>query len=317
MRLFRGLSNVPDNFTGCVASIGNFDGLHLGHQRILQELKRAAVEDGLPSLVILFEPQPKEFFAPQAAPARLANFREKFQDLKEAGIEYLLVLPFNQNLRSMSADGFIHDILINRLRIRHLIVGDDFRFGADRSGDFGLLRQAGEADGFTVERSQTFTVGDDRSSSTRVREELAQGQMVKAAELLGRPYSMRGRVAYGRQLGRTLDTPTANVLVKRLHLATTGVFAVQVTHVESGEEYNGVANLGVKPTVTETPEPSLEVHLFGFSGDIYGQHLHVKLLHKIRDEKKFNHIDELRDAIAADKQAAKIYFAARPDAFRF
>lgn len=317
MRLFRGLQNVPENFQGCVASIGNFDGLHLGHQRILQELIKAAQKVSLPSLVILFEPQPKEFFAPQAAPARLANFREKFQDLKNAGIDCLLVLPFNHTLRSMSADGFIRDILIERLRISHLIVGDDFRFGADRSGDFQLLRRAGDAHGFSVERSQTFTVGDDRSSSTRVREELAQGQMTNAADLLGRPYSMSGRVAYGRQLGRKLDTPTANVLVKRLHLAMTGVFAVQVTHNETGEEYIGVANLGVKPTVTDVPEPSLEVHLFGFSGNLYGQHLHVKLLHKIRDEQKFNTIDELRDAIASDKQAAKTYFASRPDAFRF
>ena len=317
MRLIRGLHNVPEDFAGCVATIGNFDGLHLGHQTILASLREAGVAEGKPTLVMLFEPQPKEFFAPDSAPPRLANFREKFLDLRDAGIDYLLCLPFNEALRSMTADAFIQTILVDALKVKHLIVGDDFRFGCDRSGDYQSLVEAGRKTGFLVEDTPTHLVDNERVSSTRVREVISRGDLMTTAALLGRPYRMCGRVAYGRQLGRTLDTPTANVLIKRRHLPLTGVFAVHATLEENGEEYIGVANLGIKPTVAGTPEPSLEVHLFGFQGDIYGRHLSVELLHRIRDEKKFAGLDELRAAINADKTAAQQYFAARPDSFRF
>lgn len=317
MRLIRGLRNVPEDFAGCVATIGNFDGLHLGHQNILASLRAAGEAERRPTLVMLFEPQPKEFFAPDSAPARLANFREKFLDLREAGVDYLLCLPFNEALRSMTANDFIQQILVDALKVKHLIVGDDFRFGCDRSGDYAALQAAGEHSGFIVEDTPTHLIDGERVSSTRVRDVLSQGDLVAAASLLGRPYRMSGRVAYGRQLGRTLDTPTANVLIKRRHLPMSGVFAVHVNVDSTGDEYVGVANLGVKPTIAGTPEPSLEVHLFGFKGNLYGQHLEVELLHRIRDEKKFSGLDELRAAINADKVAAQQYFAARPDSFRF
>lgn len=321
MRLIRGLHNLnaslPAEFDGCVATIGNFDGLHLGHRRILESLQKEAAQHQKPTLVLMFEPQPKEYFAPGAAPPRLASFRDKYQDLKDFGIDYLLCLSFNESLRSMSAAQFIQRILIDGIQVRHLIVGDDFRFGCDRSGDYEALKLAGEASGFDVTDTPTHEIGDERVSSTRVRQALASDNLARAAALLGRPYQISGRVAYGRQLGRTLDTPTANVMVKRSQLPMKGVFAVHISNAETGEEHIGVANLGVKPTISGTPEPSLEVHVFGFDGNLYGQHLNVSFMHKIRDEMKFDGLDALKAAIDSDKQAARAYFASRPDSFRF
>src|SRR5690606_23464317 len=311
MRLLRGLHNIPADFRGCAATIGNFDGLHLGHQAILRALKEVAAAQGVPTLVMLFEPQPKEFFAPQAAPARLANLREKLQDLASHHVDYVLCLPFNQALRSMPAQAFIEQILLQALRVKHLIVGDDFRFGCDRSGDYRALAAAGHQHGFQVQDSPTLELDNERVSSTRVRTELAANNLSRVAHLLGRPYRMSGRVAFGRQLGRQLDTPTANVMVNRRQLPLTGVFAVQVTEEETRRRFSGVANCGIKPTVAGVPEPSLEVHLFDFSGNLYHRHLTVEFVHKLRDEQKFAGLAELQQAIAADKQAARQYFAAR------
>lgn len=311
MRLLRGLHNIPADFRGCAATIGNFDGLHLGHQAILRALKEVAAAQGVPTLVMLFEPQPKEFFAPQVAPARLANLREKLQDLASHGVDYVLCLPFNQTLRSMPAQAFIEQILLQALRVKHLIVGDDFRFGCDRSGDYRALAAAGQQHGFQVQDSPTLELDSERVSSTRVRTELAANNLSRVAHLLGRPYRMSGRVAFGRQLGRQLDTPTANVMVNRRQLPLSGVFAVQVTEEESGRRFTGVANCGIKPTVAGVPEPSLEVHLFDFSGNLYHRHLTVEFVHKLREEQKFAGLAELQHAIAADKQAARQYFAAR------
>ncbi|MAD46171.1 MAG: bifunctional riboflavin kinase/FMN adenylyltransferase [Oceanospirillaceae bacterium] len=313
MRLLRGLHNIPAEFKGCAATIGTFDGLHLGHQRIIHSLKAVSERRGVPTLVMLFEPQPKEFFAPDAAPARLANLREKLQDLKAQQVDYVLCLPFNQALRSMSADAFIQDILISALGIKHLIVGDDFRFGCDRRGDYQLLREAGDKYGFEVQDTPTHELDAERISSTRIRTELAANNLVRAAHMLDRSYRMSGRVAYGRQLGRLLDTPTANVMVHRKKLPMTGVYAVHATVEESGEKYQGVANIGVKPTVTGDAKPSLEVHLFDFDGSLYHRHLTVEFAHKIREEKKFDGIDALRAAIENDKQAARQYFSALND----
>ncbi len=320
MRLVRGLYNLPSGFAGCVATIGNFDGVHLGHQALLRSLQQKASEHSLPTLVLLFEPQPKEFFAPEHAPARLASLRDKLRDLRGGpqypGVDYVLCLPFNQSLRSMSADEFIDQILVDALKIRHLIVGDDFRFGCDRRGDYQALQQAGLQHGFDVEDTPTLEFDNERISSTRVRSELASNNLARVGRLLGRPYRLSGRVGYGRQLGRTLGAPTANVLIRRAKLPLTGVFAVQVCDEDSGEEYLGVANIGYKPTVAGEPEPSLEVHLFACKENLYGHHLTVGLLHKIRDEKKFNGLDALKQAIEADFNAAKHYFAAMPGAFR-
>jgi len=310
MRLLRGLHNIPADFKGCAATIGTFDGLHLGHKRIIHSLKAVSETYGVPTLVMLFEPQPKEFFSPDKAPARLANLREKLQDLQAHGVDYVLCLPFNQSLRSMSADAFIQEILVKALSIRHLIVGDDFRFGCDRSGDYQLLREAGEKYGFEVQDTPTHELDAERISSTRIRTELAANNLPRAVHMLGRRYRMSGRVAYGRQLGRLLDTPTANVMVHRKKLPMTGVYAVYATVEESGEKYHGVANIGVKPTVTGDARPSLEVHIFDFDGSLYHRHLTVEFLHKIRDEKKFDGIDALRAAIENDKQSARQYFSA-------
>lgn len=309
MRLLRGLHNIPDDFPGCAATIGTFDGLHRGHQVLLSSLHSAADALGVPTLVLLFEPQPKEFFAPDKAPARLASLREKLQDLNADHVDYVLCLPFNQALRSMSADAFIDEILVDTLKIRHLIVGDDFRFGCDRSGDYQALANAGSHYGFEVQDSSTFLVAGERVSSTRVRAELAADNLDVAADLLGHPYAMSGRVGHGRELGRLLNTPTANLLIKRKRLPLRGVYAVRVLDQESGQTYNGVANAGEKPTISSKPEPSLEVHLFDFSGNLYGHHLTVEFLHKIRNEQTFAGLELLRAAIEADKLSARNYFA--------
>lgn len=305
MYLWRGLYNVPKQFSGCVASIGNFDGMHLGHQALIKALKAQAQTLQVPSVVIIFEPQPKEFFAAEKAPARVANFREKVKAFENFGVDYVLCLPFNQRFCSLSANEFIEKALVNSLKIKHLIIGDDFRFGHDRSGDFTLLQQAGQQHGFTVQDTNTVSEHGERISSTRVREALAAGDLAEAAHLLDRPFCMNGRVAYGRQLGRTLNTPTANIMVKRLHLPLTGVFAVKVKDEQNNEQYSGVASVGIKPTVTNTPEPSLEVHLFDVNANLYHHHLTVEFLQKIRDEQKFDGLDQLKAAIEADKTAAR------------
>ena len=211
----------------------------------------------------------------------------------------------------MPAQAFIEQILLQALRVKHLIVGDDFRFGCDRSGDYRALAAAGQQHGFQVQDSPTLELDSERVSSTRVRTELSANNLSRVAHLLGRPYRMSGRVAFGRQLGRQLDTPTANVMVNRRQLPLNGVFAVQVTEEESGRRFSGVANCGIKPTVAGVPEPSLEVHLFDFSGNLYHRHLTVEFVHKLREEQKFAGLAELQQAIAADKQAARQYFAAR------
>lgn len=305
MHLWRGLYNVPKQFTGCVATIGNFDGMHLGHQALLRALSVQAQAHNLPSLVIIFEPQPKEFFAPDKAPARIASFREKIQAFERCGVDYVLCLPFNQRFRSLCANSFIEKVLVDTIKVKHLIVGDDFRFGHDRSGDFALLQQAGQKHDFNVQDTNTVATQGERVSSTRVREALAAGDLTEAAKLLGRAYSMSGRVAYGRQLGRTLNTPTANIMVKRIRLPLTGVFAAKVTDEHNGEQYTGVASVGIKPTITNTPEPSLEVHLFDVNKNLYHRHLTVEFLQKIREEKKFNGLEELKAAIEADKTTAR------------
>lgn len=333
MRLIRGLYNIPSDFSGCVATIGNFDGVHLGHQAILQQLKKQGEEHQLPTVVMMFEPQPREFFAPDQAPARLANMSEKLQDLARFGVDYVLCLPFNQKLRSMSADEFIQTILLDGLKIRHLIVGDDFRFGCDRTGDYQLLQQSGlqagrsssACDGFRVEDTKTFELEGERVSSTRVRECLAANDLESAKKLLGRPYRMSGRIGYGRQLGRTIGVPTANVILQRNKLPMTGVYAVKAVEIEvagcnetqvvdssdNTQQWQGVANIGVKPTVAGTPEPSLEVHIFDFSDDLYGKRLSIEFCQKIREEKKFNGLDELKAAIGNDMKVARDFFRNR------
>ncbi len=303
----RGLHNLRPSHRGCVATIGSFDGVHLGHQAILQQLQQVANACKLPSVVIIFEPQPHEFFAGDKAPARLMRLREKVQALLAAGVNRVLCLQFNDALRRLSAEAFVEKVLIEGLGIKHLVVGDDFRFGCDRRGDFALLRTIGSQRRFSVTDTVTLEVGGERVSSTRIRQLLEQGDFASAEQLLGKPYSINGRIAYGQQLGRKLGVPTANVHLRRYRSPLHGVFTVTVKFAD-GSVYKGVANVGVRPTVTGDKKPLLEVHLFDFSRMAYGAMIDVTFHTKLRDEKKFNSLDELQTQLQMDIAQAKQFF---------
>lgn len=306
MELIRGVHNLRPRHHGCVATIGNFDGVHAGHRAIIKQLAAKARALSLPSLVMIFEPQPREFFAPEQAPARLMTFREKCQVLAAQGVDRVLCIKFDERFSALSARAFCEDLLIRGLGVRHLVIGDDFRFGHDRSGDFAFLQAMGAEAGFSVEHTCTFEMDGGRVSSTRVRETLERSDFEAAARLLGQPFFMSGRVIHGNQLGRTLGVPTANLLPKRIRTPISGVFAVEVEGL--GERRLGVANLGTSPTVNGQ-RVRLEVHLFDFNQDIYGRRLRVVFRHKIRDEQKFNGLDALTAAIRQDIQVARQFFA--------
>ncbi|WP_299584230.1 bifunctional riboflavin kinase/FAD synthetase [uncultured Microbulbifer sp.] len=317
--LIRGLHNLRPRHRGCVATIGSFDGVHLGHQAIIAQLQQRALEQSLPSVAIIFEPQPHEFFSAEKAPARLMRFKEKVLALFNAGVERVLCLQFNETLRGLSAEAFIQRILLDGLGIRHLVVGDDFRFGCDRSGDFGLLREIGAQSGFTVEDTATLQVGGARVSSTRIREALQIGDFDLAEALLGRPYQITGRVAPGRALGRQLGAPTANVRLHRYRSPLVGVYTVRTTATDGTEiakgrrELDGVANVGFRPTVEgEGARPLLEVNLFDFDGNLYGRELAVEFCHQLRNEEKFASLDILKARIAEDIDNARRWFVQNP-----
>jgi riboflavin kinase / FMN adenylyltransferase len=311
----RGLHNLRDEHKHCVATIGSFDGVHLGHQAILRQLIQVARATNLPAVAIVFEPQPHEFFAGENAPARLMRLREKLQALWAAGIDRVLCLHFNQELRELSAEQFIDRVLVNGLGIKHLVVGDDFRFGCDRRGDFALLKKRGEELqkkgkelGFVVSDTHTLEIAGDRVSSTRIRQLLETGDFEQAAVLLGKPFSIHGRVVYGKQLGRQLGVPTANVDLRRYRSPLQGVFVVTM-HFADGSCYPSVANVGVRPTVSGDKKPLLEVHLLDFSRDIYGAVVDVVFLQKLRSEKKFASLDELKAQLQVDIQEARLFFS--------
>lgn len=304
----RGLYNLRPSHQGCVATIGSFDGVHLGHQAILHQMIAVARAQNLPAVVIVFEPQPHEFFAADKAPARLMRLREKLQALWAAGVDRVLCLQFNQKLRSLSAEEFIQRVLVDGLAIKHLVVGDDFRFGCDRRGDFALLQSKGKELGFGVSDTHTLEIDNERISSTRIRQLLEAGDFEKATKLLGKPYSVHGRVVYGKQLGRQLGVPTANVDLRRYRSPLHGVFAVTVEFADGSEE-QGVANVGVRPTVSGDKKPLLEVHLFNFSRNIYGTVIDVVFKQKLREEKKFGSLDELKAQLQTDIAEAKQFFA--------
>ena len=317
MRLIRGLTNLKrlsgqagsPLASGCVATIGNFDGVHLGHKTIIDQVKQKAAQLGVPSVVMIFEPQPREFFQGDEAPPRLMPFRQKFEALLAEGVDMVLCIRFDETFRSYSGMGFIEDVLISGLGVRHLVVGDDFRFGCDRAGDFKLLQGVGQERGFTVENTRTVTVDGERVSSTRVRNALNVNGLEEAERLLGHPYRIHGRIVYGRQLGRQLNAPTANILLNQMP-ALRGVYVVRA-RLETGEWLDGVANIGLRPTV-DGKRPSLEVHLFDFAGTLYGQHLEVVFRHGLRDEVKFDSVDELRQQIARDFDNARAWLADNP-----
>lgn len=308
MRVIRGLHNLTAAHRGCVATIGNFDGVHRGHQAILEQCREHAARLNVPLTVVVFEPQPREFFAGDQAPPRLTRLREKVRLLRDHGAERVLCLPFNDTLRSLTGREFIDQVLIDGLGVKHLVVGDDFRFGCDRKGDFNLLETVGQVEGFGVEHTRTFKVDDERVSSTRVRTLLASGNFDAVTRLLGRPYSLHGRVVRDQQLGRTIGVPTANLPLMPQPLTLRGVFAV-VAELKGGARYSGVANVGFRPTVG-SKRPTLEVHLLDFSGDLYGQRLTVYPCAKLRGEVKFDDFQALKTQIEHDRARARRYFSA-------
>ncbi|MEY2632372.1 MAG: hypothetical protein RIR00_1026 [Pseudomonadota bacterium] len=304
MRVLRGYTQPLT--TPTVLTLGNFDGVHLGHAALIARLRAKAAELGLPAAVLTFEPHPREFFAPQQAPARLTTLREKLELLADLGVDVSCVCRFNAPFAALSAEAFIRDVVVGGLQARHVIIGDDFRFGARRAGDLALLQQRGAELGFTAEAMGSVLAVDERVSSSGVREALARGDMERATVLLGRPYIIDGRVVHGDKIGRQLGFATANIRIKHNPLPMTGVFAVEVAGVGTGLRL-GVANLGTRPTLGGL-RTLLEIHLFDFSGDIYGAHLSVRFVHKLRDEMKFPDLSALKAQIGRDVLAARAFF---------
>ena len=307
MLVFRGVSERAT--TSTVLTIGNFDGVHLGHRALLAELIAKARALALPATVLTFEPHPRELFAPDQAPARLASLRDKLELLAACGVDRVHVCRFNRKLAALTAEQFVEDILIRGLSVRHLIVGDDFRFGKGRGGDFALLQQMGQQHRFVVEAMHTVDFGGLRVSSSAVRDALADGNLEHAEELLGRSFVIAGRVMHGEKIGRTLGFPTANIQVKRKRLPLSGVFAVTVSGI-AAEPLPGAASIGVRPTLAEGLKPVLEVHLLDFDRDVYGSHVDVNFLHKLRDEAKYDSLDALKAQIARDVAAVRDFFSA-------
>ncbi len=311
MRITRSLPDAADS--PVALTIGNFDGVHLGHQAMLARVTDAARQLGLASCVMTFEPHPREFFAPDQAPTRLTSLREKLELLGDAGVERVQICRFNFDFAKTTPEDFVTRILHRGLAARWILVGDDFRFGARRAGDFAMLKQAGQQCGFEAHVMGSVAVDGVRISSTAVRDALAAGDMPRAQRLLGRPYSISGRVVAGARLGRKLDCPTANVLMKHNRPPLSGIFAVEV-HGIDGRILPGVASLGVRPTVARDALPSLEVHVLDFDRQIYGAHLKVEFMHKFRDEEKYSDVETLKRQIAVDVANARAYFSRRATA---
>ncbi|MBI3546348.1 MAG: bifunctional riboflavin kinase/FAD synthetase [Gammaproteobacteria bacterium] len=306
MEFIRGRHNLKPPHRGCVATIGNFDGVHLGHQAVIGQLAEKAEALNLPTQVILFEPQPQEFFQPDAAIPRLTRLREKLLALRRYSVDRVLCLNFDATFANMEPEEFIRSILVDGLGVRYLVVGDDFRFGRKRRGDFAMLAAAGQRFGFQVVNMHTVSIDGERVSSTRIRAALAAGDLNLAEKLLGRPYRMCGRVGHGDKLGRTIGFPTANIQLHRKVTPIRGIFAVEVFGLKT-EPLAGAANIGTRPTVGGT-RTLLEVHLLDFNQDIYGADVQVNFLHKFRDEKKFASLEELRRWIEKDVSDVRVFF---------
>lgn len=285
-------------------TVGNFDGIHRGHQAMLQRVLAAARARGLQSCVLTFEPHPREFFLAQAAPTRLTSLREKLELLAAHGVERTHVQRFDRRFASLAPEAFVEEVLAKRLGARWLLIGEDFRFGAKRAGDIALLKRLGPRYGYEVEILPAFARAGVRVSSSAVRVALAAGDLERAGELLGRPYSISGRVVHGRKLGRELGFATANVQLKHNRPPLTGIYAVRV-HGVGAVARPAVASLGVRPTITASGRAVLEVHLFDYSGDLYNVHVRVEFLHKIRDEEKYPDLDAMKAQIARDCEAAR------------
>ena len=304
MQILRGLHSP--NSQPVALTIGNFDGVHLGHRALLNELRAAAGQRGLVTAAVVFEPHPREFFAPQQAPARLTSLREKLELFDSIGIDRVHVCRFNARFAQMAAADFIH-ALCDESHAKFVLIGDDFRFGSGRAGDFGLMEKIGDQRGFEVQSVHSVLRDGVRISSTGIRAALAAGQMREAQGYLGRPYSISGRVVHGDKLGQKIGFPTANIQLKHNRPPLSGIFVVEA-HVEGQGVLQGAASLGVRPTVTQGAKPVLEVHLFEFAQQIYGRHLRVEFLQKLRDEEKYPDLDSLTKQIALDVAHAKKWF---------
>ena len=309
MRVYR---TIPARADAPVAlTIGNFDGVHLGHQAMLERLKRSAAARHLPLAVMTFEPHPREFFAPDQAPARLSSLREKLEALAAAGVERTYVCKFNYDLARTPPEAFIERVLVEGLAVRWLLVGDDFRFGARRGGDLEMLKALASRYGYEIESMTSVMVGGQRVSSTAIREALAAGRLELAAQWLGRPYSISGRVVHGDHIGRKLGFPTANVRMRHNRPPLFGIFAVRVRGI-GPQPLPGAASLGLRPTVDARGVPTLEVHLLDYDREIYGAHVCVEFLHKLRDEQRFPDLEMLRKQIALDVENTRCFFQGVP-----
>lgn len=306
MELIRDLHNLKAVHRPCVATIGNFDGVHLGHQAIIRQLQRHARETDLPAVVITFEPQPMEFFLHEAAPARLAAFREKLELFDHYAVDRVFCLRFDHSLASLPAEHFVRDLLVDRLGIRRVIVGDDFRFGKGRAGDFSLLSREGREHDFDVIPTETFYYDGERVSSSRIRAHLAAGEFEQAARLLGRPYYISGKVLHGDKRGTGLGFPTANLLLNRKKSPLSGIFAVMV-HGLGETPREGVACIGTRPVFKGTTE-LLEVHLFDFNEQIYGHRIRVEFMQFLRQERDFDSPDALLEQMHEDARQARAFF---------
>ncbi len=305
MRIFRGLPAAAD--VPVALTIGNFDGVHRGHQAMLARLVEAADDLALTPAVLTFDPPTREFFAGAAAPPRLATLRTKIAQFEEHGVERIYIARFDARLAALTPEAFVTDVMVRRLGVRWVLVGEDFRFGKRRTGDIGTLRA--HAATFSVEAMRIVSHGGERASSTVVREALATGDLAHAAAMLGRAYAIEGRVAHGAKLGRNLGFPTANIRLKRKP-PVSGVFAVRV-HGLGATPLEAVASIGVRPTIESAGEPLLEVFIFDFDEPIYGRRIAVELVHKLRDEERYPDLETLKRQIGIDAQQARDYFAQR------
>ena len=303
MELVRGLYNISQRHRGCVLTVGNYDGVHLGHQQMIGALKARASQLRSVATVLVFEPSSKEFIDPEGAPPRLTRWREKYLALAAQGVERLVTLRFDECMRAMTPRSFVDDLIVEKLGTRHMVVGDDFRYGSNAGGTIDSLRAAGQVHGFGVEQMAPFVVDGVRVSSTVVRERLELADYAAAARLLGRPYRMLGRVVQGRRLGHALGFPTANLRLMRRKPPVWGILAVWVHGIDS-RPLPGVASLGTRPTVNGI-EPLLEAHVFDFSGDLYGRHIEVEFVAKLRDEVKFDSLDAMTVQMKIDAAWAR------------
>ena len=303
MELVRGLANLRDPHHGSVVTIGNYDGVHRGHQHMLATVTARARELGMPATVVTFEPTPREYFEGDSAPARLMRLREKLEALPLYGVDRVVVLRFDRRMQAMGADEFVERLLVRGLGARHVVVGHDFHYARRREGNIDTLRAAGTRHGYAVEEVGRFLVDGERVSSSLVREALGRGDLARAGLLLGRPYRMAGRVRRGQQLGRRLGYPTANLALHRKVVPLWGVFAVRVSGAGL-VDHPAVASLGTRPTIDGT-EPLLEVHVFDHDGDLYGRYLDVDFVRRLRDERRFESLDSLVEQMHRDAAEAR------------